>query len=354
MTYDEYKLILKKLKNNGLELRNCDYKTNDFIIPAIMNNGLAIDYVPNPSIKLNKMAIKQNLYALQFVINQPYDLCLSLVKNNGLLLKYVIYQSTEICIEAVKQNWKAIYLIRNDKDGKIKNYGLYQNTKKTLKNATHISEKIFYHIIKQNWEIIKYIPQSNYLCTIAMRQNIDAFDLIKNKTNNMCIEALKHNIELYKSFEKYTDEINIALIENDYKKFNWIKNPSEKVCNYAVEINGGVLFHIPKENQTLDICVNAIENINFSVFGNIKFKFEIAITNTNYRDIKKAKCICKNYENYKKCTSNYYNYLQIHKKCRCFVYDSEYRLLYIHDDEMREKCRKFINRYNNVKSSRHV
>lgn len=257
---------IELVKNNGLLLQYLDEKSQLVCNTALENNGLALQYIPKNLIdqEMCIKAISQNALALQFVPEKLMNetiITFALFKN-GLALKFVPdnLKNNFYSEEAMKNNPNALQFVKElhqtediilnavEKDGLLLRYA-YMKSKEACVKA-----------IKNNREAGNYIP--DYL--------INDNDLIKLL---MMEDLLKQNGMLLKDFD----------------------NPSIEMCKIAVEQNGYAIMYVPKNNQTLELCILAVSKFCFSLqFINEDFKeaCEKHIKNNTCTVHEKAKLKC--------------------------------------------------------------
>ncbi|EMH2709990.1 hypothetical protein SI855_002741 [Clostridioides difficile] len=107
--------------------------------------------------------VKENGLCLKEVENQTEEICLESVRQNGVYLYFVKEQSIKICTEALKSNASAIYFIDNEEiDNYIEKFNV-RELKPTDRNKGIIA-------IKENEE---------WLFSIECKKNISRYEFIK-------------------------------------------------------------------------------------------------------------------------------------------------------------------------------
>lgn len=235
---------IELVKNNGLLLQYLDEKSIIVCNTALENNGLALQYVPKDLIdqEMCIKALSQNALALQFVPEKLMNdtIITFALFNNGLALKYVpdnlinkFYSE-----EAIKNNPNALEFVKE----------------------IHQTEDMILSLVKKDGLLLRYAyMKSKEACVIAIKNNREAGDYIPDYLIGdnelikllMMEDLLKQNGMLLKDFD----------------------NPSIEMCMIAIEQNGYAIMYVPKEIQTLELCILAISKFCCSLqFINDKFK----------------------------------------------------------------------------------
>jgi competence CoiA-like predicted nuclease len=252
----------KLLSINGLVLQFINKQTNELCILAVKNNKYVYKFIKNKTYDLNKKLLDNDnsifnilepktdnliIYALQnnidineyikenptiinFIKKNNYELCKKLLSLNGLLLKYIDMQTDELCIIAIKNNINAYEYIKNktyELNKKILNVnGLtiqfiknidfniellliaIANNKNAIKycDISILSHENLKYFLKKDGLLLQYIKeQTEDLCKIALKQNINSYTYIKNKTIVLekFYKELKHEQSICRPITSY-------------------------------------------------------------------------------------------------------------------------------------------------------
>lgn len=81
--------------------------------------------------------------------------------------------------------------------------------------------------------------QSNPLCRVAIEQNCDAFQYVKNKTHDLCLLALKYDGKLLKYIEEIdqTYEFCIEAIKQNPDALKYVLSQTQELCDFAIKLD---------------------------------------------------------------------------------------------------------------------
>jgi hypothetical protein len=115
--------------------------------------------------------------------------------------------------------------------------------------------KNFHKILQQDGN---YITEK--ICIQALTKGLDLKKIpVKYWTQNVCIQAIKLGSKLKRIPESLlTEELSLAAIDYSLSNFVYIKNPSEKLCYYAVHQKKDGIKHIKPEYLTYGMCELAV------------------------------------------------------------------------------------------------
>ena len=71
----------------------------------------------------------------------------------------------------------------------------------------------------------------------AVEEDPNNIQYVENQTDDLCIVALKKNIETFKYIHNPSYDICVYYIDNVYRGFPPIENPSYNLCEYYVKKN---------------------------------------------------------------------------------------------------------------------
>jgi hypothetical protein len=289
MSYiDSYYLNL--VKNNGLLLQYSDEKTKNICEAAINNNGLALQYVPKNSIDRDMCikAINKNGLALQFVIPIliDQDMCINALSKNALSLQFVpekLMNETVITF-ALFKNGLALKFVPDN----LKNDFYSQEAMKNNPNAL---------------EFVKELHQTEEMIQNAVQKDGLLLRFAYMKSKEACIKAIKNNREAGNYIPDYlmndNDLIKLLMMEELLKQNGMLlkdfDNPPIEMCKVAVEQNAYAIQYVPKEINTLELCILAVSKFCCSLqFINEDFKesCEKHILNNTCNTHEKTKIKC--------------------------------------------------------------
>lgn len=319
-TYDMCKIACK---SNGLALEFVkqnlfnDEQLNELYLVAVKNNGLSLKYVDSRLLtnEICLVAIRQNGEALQFLTEEKQkspEVLHQLVKDDKAFIGYYEkkFLTEEICYEAVFRKGRNLYHVPIDKRTHkvcltaVKTDGLILE----LVPDEHKTYEVCYEAVKHNGLALQFVNNQCYeLCDEALKSNFMAFQfikdhhesfnkfvisklfqirenektvlkyvkLMKNMTFNNYKELLASGyINIFEHIDIKDDDLLIKLIDLDKKVFKYIKNPSDKVCEYAIkkepsfllflnkDIDEDTMFNIVKQNTNL---FKDLKNPSFSL-----------------------------------------------------------------------------------------
>lgn len=402
-TFDMCKIACQ---NNGLALQFVkqnlfnDVQLNDLYLIAVCKNGLALKYV-DIRLLTNEIclsAIKQNGEAIKILTDEQQhspEVLQQLVKDNKTFIGFYDkkYLTEEICYEAVLRQGRNLYYVPVDKRtykvclAAVKSDGMVLE----LVPEEHKTYEVCYEAVKKNGLALCYVTNQCYeLCDTALRSDINAFGFIKDQHeyfNKFVINKLfsrreKENVVLpyVKSVKNPTfnfykeliecgfisvfehldikdDDILIKLIDKDKNVFKYIKNPSNKVSEYAIkkdpsfllfvntDIDEDTIFNIVKQNRNL---FKELKNQSFGLCKRFVEEYP------NYlSDVK----LNKEDPNYKEQMTELYKIIVSHKVslynipeefqteeiCLEAVKNCETDIVYIKDSNMRKLVRETLN-----------
>ena len=183
----KYELALKRVKRNGLALKNIKKKdqTEEMCLMAVRQNEEALQYVKNQTEEMCLVAVSKNAWAFRHVKEQTEAICLSAVKQRGDALQLVENQTEEMCLIAVRSQNKDI-CVRSSED--------------------------VYNII---WN-----PNLEY---------------VKNQTKEICLEAVKVDRYTLLHVRDQTEEICVAAAKRDYRALHYVRDQTPEICLAAIE-----------------------------------------------------------------------------------------------------------------------
>lgn len=260
---------------------NIKYITQDLCNTLITNDIKNIEYIPEKF--------------------QSEDLCKNIVKTDGLLLRYIKKKTVNICIIAINNNINAFQYLSGD------DILLWQVCKNLYGDSINTIEDIYNIIrckkydkltaikdgsvkmttieevkdrIRQNWNYLDAVFQSDDICMFAIDINGNAIKHIINQKEELCIMAVKktglalryilkktHEIckiavtEDYRALqyvdeEMQTDEIIKIALKQDLTAIKYVKN-NVKIAEEMVKISYKLLDFITKQTDTM--VQNALE-----------------------------------------------------------------------------------------------
>lgn len=180
-------------------------------------------------------------------------------------------------------------------------------------DQTLLTNSIKKHLVNLNGLTLKYFDeQDEKLCVLAVRENYEALEFVKNQTLKVIQEAFE-NQDQFESREAInlvknpTYEICKLALEKSGLALEFIKNQTDELCKIAVEENGLALKFVKEqtpeicelalkqdgealmwvENQTLELCELAMSNgQSYVVRGMINKKFLKHFPEDNSEDSK--------------------------------------------------------------------
>lgn len=347
--FHTYDICYLACKINGLSLQFVkqslfnEKQLNDLYLIAINQNGLALQYVDKKLLteKLCLEAVKQNSKAVEIIINEDNlsntsSILTHLIKSDhtSIMYTYKKYLTEEVCLAAVSKYGDHLYLIPDDKKtyniclAAVKNKGLALE----YVPDEYKTYELCYAAVVNDGLALEFVKNQCYeLCDIALRQNYKSFIFIKDHhedfnlyvINNSCntiefkrdgyssflIRCLKlmkdpfDNVEILKYFVNnlyydsiwsdifenmnISDKILIKIITKRPSIFEFIKNPSQEVCNYALELDNSLIRCIknPDENILIKMVNDkklTLKQIKHHTFNLCKQIIEMNPTQISY------------------------------------------------------------------------
>jgi hypothetical protein len=106
--WDDKKIVLDIIKNDGLAIQYVTNQTHELCLEAIKYDPFTLEYVKKQTTIICIETVKRNGLMLCCVKDQTPEICMIALKQNGLALEYVEQQTFELCIIAVKHNKDAM------------------------------------------------------------------------------------------------------------------------------------------------------------------------------------------------------------------------------------------------------
>jgi hypothetical protein len=240
LPYQTYELCLAAVEENGTALQYVDdeYKTNDLLMAAVKSSCQALKYIPEQTDEICLYAIKHNPNALEYITNQKLEYCLIALKKNGCAIKYIKDQTPELCLAAVNM------------------YGF------ALREIKERPYDLCLTAVKKDGSAIKYVPYNllNYeLCLEAVKGF--AYELkfiLKCKSEN------KINLT-----DEQINDLYIAALNKNGTSLEYIANPTYELCLFAVKSNGQALKYVPNNvftmEQTMNLCSEAVNQNGYAL-----------------------------------------------------------------------------------------
>lgn len=320
---------LYAVKKNGLLLKDINKKTKELCETAFDNTPEAIRYMPS-NFKTYDMCIKAvtiDPQLFEFVPQTFMDneLCIPILYKNPQLIKHINSPSDMMLLECSKTMPELIGKISDStmimdmnpleiikfNPSHIKNiedptYDMcYEAVKRcgNLINSIPIKfqdEKMNLGAVTNDGLAIKYLVsfrQTENVCIMALKQNINSFRFIKFLTEPLIKIVLEYDCNLIKDIQHIIndddllDKMKMVSVSQSGLSLQHILNPTYDICKKAIEQNYKALKFVPDDvlcdglihfalntdgnaikyikNQTKELCEMAIEN-NPLAIGRIK------------------------------------------------------------------------------------
>lgn len=210
-TQDDWLDLISENEENYLRIPEELKTSQSFNLEAIKRSASSIIYIKNQTLEMCELAIKKSPSVFPFVQHQTPKMVWDAIKHNGSNLRYVKSGKTLVlCSLAVSSFGQALEFV--------------PERFKTIE----LCEKA----IKNNWKAIKFSPQTEELCILAIQQNYEAISLILEPSPEVCLTALKKNKNCYSmikivenksyemTFKNLNDLVNKRLIKTTIKNIS--------------------------------------------------------------------------------------------------------------------------------------
>jgi len=187
--------------------------------------------------KASVVVMKNKIKCDRFILSEcksiwdNQELCDIIVKEDGLMLGFVIKQSNQQCIDAVTQNPIAIGFV-NDQTDEI--------------------NKI---IIEKDKSNVQYVLKKTHELSAIVADDIG----LKEETIKELPENTKEIKDAIKELSENTEDLQLKSVKENGLNLKDISNPSQQVCNFAIDQNKDAFQFIPKEKQTFEMCLKMVK-----------------------------------------------------------------------------------------------
>lgn len=230
--------ILKHLKETSEELLNL----------AVETDGEALKYIPMylRTEKLCKKAIENNVNAIRYFPSSLLDQATieKSIRQNPHLISLIPKEkrNRKICRLAVLMDGNTIQYAPSPSFGLSK--VAIQSNPKSIEHIpiNFLNEETCIEVLVKDGMLLEFIPDflmTKKIIEIALSNTCDAFQFVPRHFVNerMCKDVLKRNGNMLR----------------------WIKNPSENMCNLALESSPSSLAFVPSSYQYYDICFDCVK-----------------------------------------------------------------------------------------------
>ena len=224
-------------------LKKCDYTRIGDICYNLYNDNFLENFDDQPKELI--ISIKNNHNSYKYIKNKSDDLDKKLLNINGLILQFIDNQSDELCMIAINNNINAYKYIK-----------LYTN--KIINHINTIDIELSKQILSSNGTLLEFVDeQTDELCEIACKNNINSYTFIKNKSYELNKKLLNIDGRILQFIDNQTDELCEIACKNNINAYKFIKNKSDELNLKMLNINGLLLQFISIQNDR--ICIIAIK-----------------------------------------------------------------------------------------------
>ena len=217
--------------------------------------------------------VKTNGLLLQYLDEKPLIVCNTALEHNGLALQYVPKDliDQKMCIKALSQNGLALQFVPERlMNETIITFALFTNGL-SLQFVPNMMRSIFYSelAMKNNINALQFVKeehQTEEMILNAVEKNGLLLQYAGMKSKEACMKAIANNKEAGNYIPEYlendNDLIKYLMMEDLLKQNGMLlkdfNDPSIEMCKIAVEQNAYALMYVPKDSQTLELCILAI------------------------------------------------------------------------------------------------
>ena len=198
----------------------------------------------------------------------------------------------EKIIDLIKIDGYFINLLRKEEQTEDICKLAIQQDNQALEVVKNQTEEICKFAIKQNGLSLEYVKNQNEeICKLAVQQNGHALQYVKNQTEKICKLAVQQNYQALKYVNEQTEEICKLAVQQNYHALKYMKEQTEEICKLAIKSNYNSLNLI--KEQTEEICIYAVkqdkrafELVKHNIFAYIFDKLQyLTIQNENYKNL---------------------------------------------------------------------
>lgn len=226
------------------EIKKIENPTEEQQLEAVKLNWYAISLIHNPTENVQKAAFAQNVQAILYVNGGP---CAALVESfNSMddesfgkaiaaepnLLKFV--NRPELLRAAIRTDWKIIRKIDNASD-ELWAEAVRQNMD-AFKLVRHPGEATLVAAIEHDWQIIQDVERpSAKMLVAAVKQDYHAYEClsIKCRTEEMQLAAVRADWRCIELVSRPSENVQMEAVKQNKVALRFIKNPAESVVVYC-------------------------------------------------------------------------------------------------------------------------
>ena len=234
--------------------------TEELVLAAIRMDVRNYTAIQHKSMKFITKAVIANPKVIVFIPDQTEELALLAVSTCGFALQWVKSQTDKICREAVKKDPESIIYVQNQTEelqllavslqGDVLQY-IHPQPNSVRDAAVQNTQKAILHVDNQDEDFcintLKLYPSSLYL----MKD--------ESITENVAKFALSKSIYNFPYIPTKTQAIYEIIVKLDPTRLSSVPNPSYDMCMDVVKRNGMMIYAVPVEHRTREMCITAIE-----------------------------------------------------------------------------------------------
>lgn len=204
-------------------------------------------------------------------MEQTEDMCLTAVKQNGMALQFVKDKTLRVNLAAVEQNGLAIQFIPYKDRAKHVMFSAIRNNPKALLLMEYMSYDLCIDAIKMDYTMMQYIDNpSPKLIEEAIKiepgvvnyiKNDNTFDISDDANKNVVdLEQLEQDGLLLKNVpkNKQTEEMCITAINQNPNAYYYVRIRTPTVLLTAVKKNPWLIEEMSRSEQTEEMCLEAV------------------------------------------------------------------------------------------------
>ena len=203
------------------EIKKIENPTEEQQLEAVKLNWYAISLIHNPTENVQKAAFAQNVQAILYV-------------NGGPCAALEFVNRPELLRAAIRADWKIIRKIDNASD-ELWAEAVRQNMD-AFKLVRHPGEATLVAAIEHDWQIIQDVERpSAKMLVAAVKQDYHAYEClsIKCRTEEMQLAAVRTDWRCIELVSSPSENVQMEAVKQNKVAFRFIKNPAESVVAYC-------------------------------------------------------------------------------------------------------------------------
>lgn len=244
-------------------------RSKKICMSAVSRKGYLLKFIESKDqdLEICTTAVANDHNALKYATYQTEEWCLDAVSKDGLLLEHVQNKSYQICLTAIKHESNAIkYVPDEHHTPELCTITMMQNIS-NIKYCKSQPKSVVLKMVKMyDGLMLEHVTnQDMEICQSAVFNNINAFKFAKYQTEEMCLRVVSRNGNFLAYVIEQTDAICKAAVDNNIEAFQYVTDAKEGLYIQAVSSDGCLIEHIDPEKLTVPICLAAVKNIGKAI-----------------------------------------------------------------------------------------